>query len=173
MKAISPMPISYHCFEEQICVCAQSCLTLWDPMDCSPSGSSVHGILQARRLEQFAIPFPRGSFRPTDQTWLSCISCTGRQSSLLLQYLRSKWGNRNELGKFSRWWGVDMGWTEWDVLQGSGSCPVHVNSFGRQCCFIKSNGRFHTSFKVQLIVNGASLQKKWEANLSQKRGTAG
>ena len=37
----------------------QSCLTLWDPMDCSPSGSSVHGILQARILEWIAIPFSR------------------------------------------------------------------------------------------------------------------
>ena len=35
---------------------AQSCLTLCDPMDCSPPGSSVHGILQARILEWVAIP---------------------------------------------------------------------------------------------------------------------
>ena len=42
-------------------VCAkllQSCPTLWDPMDCSPLGSSVHGILQARILEWVAISFP-------------------------------------------------------------------------------------------------------------------
>ena len=36
-------------------MCAQSCLTLCDPMDCSPSGSSVHGIFQARILEWVAI----------------------------------------------------------------------------------------------------------------------
>ena len=36
---------------------AQSCLTLCDPMDCSPPGSSVHGILQARGLEWGAIAF--------------------------------------------------------------------------------------------------------------------
>ena len=40
---------------------AQSCPTS-DPMDCSPPGSSVHGILQARILEWGAIPFSRGSF---------------------------------------------------------------------------------------------------------------
>ena len=40
---------------------AQSCLTLWDPMDCSPPGSSVHGILQARILEWVAMPPSRGS----------------------------------------------------------------------------------------------------------------
>ena len=36
----------------------QSCLTLCDPMDCSPPGSSVHGILQARTLEWVACPPP-------------------------------------------------------------------------------------------------------------------
>ena len=40
---------------------AQSSITLCDPMDCSPPGSSVHGILQARILEWVAIPFSRGS----------------------------------------------------------------------------------------------------------------
>ena len=44
----------------------QSCLTLCDPMDCNPPGSCVHGILQARILEQVAIPFSRGSSRPRD-----------------------------------------------------------------------------------------------------------
>ena len=41
---------------------AQSCLTLCDPMDCSPPGSSVHGIFWARILEWIVIPFFRGSF---------------------------------------------------------------------------------------------------------------
>ena len=36
---------------------AQSCLTVCDPMDCSPSGSSVHEILQARILEWVTVPF--------------------------------------------------------------------------------------------------------------------
>ena len=43
---------------------AQSCLTLCHPMDCSPSGSSVRGILQARILERVAIPFSRGFSNP-------------------------------------------------------------------------------------------------------------
>ena len=47
---------------------AQLCPTLCDPMDCSPSGSSVHGILQARIPEWVAIPFSRGSSRPRDGT---------------------------------------------------------------------------------------------------------
>ena len=44
-----------------LCVCAQLlqlCLTLFDPEDCSPPGSSVCGILQARILEWVAIPPP-------------------------------------------------------------------------------------------------------------------
>ena len=53
---------------------AQSCQTLWDPMDCSPPGSSIHGILQARILEWVAIPFSRGSFCPRDQTCVSRIA---------------------------------------------------------------------------------------------------
>ena len=39
---------------------AQSCPTLYHSMDCSPPGSSLHGILQARILEWVAIPFSRG-----------------------------------------------------------------------------------------------------------------
>ena len=43
----------------RLCVLAQSCATLCDPGDCSPPGSSVHGILQARTLELVAISFSR------------------------------------------------------------------------------------------------------------------
>ena len=57
----------------------QSCLTLCDPMDCSLSGSSVHGIFQARVLEWIAISFSRGSSQPRNQTQISCIAgrCLG------------------------------------------------------------------------------------------------
>ena len=51
---------------------AQSCPILCDSMDCSLPSSSVHGILQAKMLEWVAIPFSWGSFRPRDQTWVSC-----------------------------------------------------------------------------------------------------
>ena len=67
---------------QYLCVCvlvAQSCPALCNPMDCSPPGSSIHGILQARILEWVAIPFSRGSSQPKDQTRVSCISCIGRQ----------------------------------------------------------------------------------------------
>ena len=51
----------------------QSCPTFRDPMDCSPPGSSVHGIFQARVLEWVAISFSRGSSHPRDRTHISCL----------------------------------------------------------------------------------------------------
>ena len=56
------------------CSVAKLCPTLWDPMDWRMPGSSVHGILQARILEWVASPFSRGSSRPRDRTWGSCIA---------------------------------------------------------------------------------------------------
>ena len=52
---------------------------LSDLIDCSPPGSSVPGILQARILEWVAIPSSRGSSRCRDQTRISYVSCIGRQ----------------------------------------------------------------------------------------------
>ena len=52
---------------------AQSCPTLCDSMDCSPPGSSIHGIYQARILEWVDISFSRGSSWPRDRTWVSCV----------------------------------------------------------------------------------------------------
>ena len=52
----------------------QSCLTLYNPMDFSLPGCSVHGILQLRILEWVAISFSRVSSPPRNQTWVSCLS---------------------------------------------------------------------------------------------------
>ena len=72
----------------------QPCLTLCDPMDCSPSGSSVHGILQAV-LEWVATAFSRGSSQHRDWTWVSCIEArffnwTTRSMSMPLRHLRAR-----------------------------------------------------------------------------------
>ena len=63
-----------------VCVCAQLLSHVWlcDPMNCSPPGFSVHGIFQARILEQVDISFCRGSSWPIDWTCVSCISCIDR-----------------------------------------------------------------------------------------------
>ena len=57
----------------------QSCPTLCDPMDCSPPGSSVHGILQARILEWVAMPSSRRSSQPRDWNHISYVFCIGRR----------------------------------------------------------------------------------------------
>ena len=49
------------CVCAQLCLCVQLCLTLCHPVNCSPPGSSVHGISQARILEWVAISSSRGS----------------------------------------------------------------------------------------------------------------
>ena len=65
---MSPFPL----IQKPVCAQSlQSCLTLCDPMDCSPPGSSVQGILQERILESVAMPSSRGPFRPRDQTSIS------------------------------------------------------------------------------------------------------
>ena len=53
---------------------AQSCSSLCNPMDYSLPGSSIHGISQGRILKWIAISFSRGSSRPRDRTWVSCIA---------------------------------------------------------------------------------------------------
>ena len=58
------------------CMCVSRSVvsnSLW-PLDCSPPGSSVHGILQARRLERVAIPLSGGPSWPRDQTPACCIA---------------------------------------------------------------------------------------------------
>ena len=70
------------------CVCcvlvAQSCQTLCNPTDCSPTGSSVHGILEERILKRLAVPSSRGSSRPRDRTLVSCTA--GRFFTVSIQF---------------------------------------------------------------------------------------
>ena len=76
----------------RVCVCAkslQSCPTLCDPMDCCPSDSSVHGILQARILEWVAVLSSRGSSQPREQTHISPVACLGWQVLSHWRYLGS------------------------------------------------------------------------------------
>ena len=66
----------------------QSCLTLWDPMDCSPPGSSVHGISQARILEQVTI-LCKESSQPRNQTHYLLHLLYWQTDSLPLSHLGS------------------------------------------------------------------------------------
>ena len=72
----------------------QSCPTLCDPVDCSPPGSSVHGILQARVLEWGAIAFSGRSRRHTVILYFSCDkNRTGLHDQIPLDWRKNRLGN--------------------------------------------------------------------------------
>ena len=71
----SPLVLPQPCCAKSL----QSCPALCNPMDCSPPGSSVHEILQARILEWVAMPSSRGSSPPKEGTSVSYVSCIGRR----------------------------------------------------------------------------------------------
>ena len=107
------------------CLCvSQSCLTLCDPMDCSPPGSSVHGILQARILEWVAISFSRGSSWSRNWTWVSCIAGrlftdwatrkTYNCSAVTLFKSTIKWSRKIILALWV--WGSLVHWTKASIL---------------------------------------------------------
>ena len=78
---------SHHC----VCVCMLSHFSpvwLCDPLDCSPPGSSVHGILQARTLKRVAIPSSRGPYQPGIKAHLWRL-LHGHGGSLPLSHLGS------------------------------------------------------------------------------------
>ena len=77
-----------------------------DAMDCSPPGSSVHGIFQAIILEWIAVSFSRGSSQPRNWTWISCIA--GR--------FFTDWVMReNQKGVMPPRWGIKPWFTMWQA----------------------------------------------------------
>ena len=84
---------SFILFLLYVCEVAQSCPTLCDPMGCSLSGSSVHGIFQARVLEWIAISFSRGSSRLRNRTQVSRIG--GRRFTIWAT--REAWGHLQKI----------------------------------------------------------------------------
>ena len=80
--------VSINIYQSYICVhlythtyvFSHSVLSLCDPLGCSPPGSSIHGIFQARTLEWVAISFSRGSSQPRNWT---CVSCTTQATQSL------------------------------------------------------------------------------------------
>ena len=99
--AVSQSPDMY------ICTCALSRVGLWDPMDCSLPGSSVHGIFQARKLEWIAISSSRESSRPGDRTHISCVSCICRRilyhRANLMLLLNNSWCQTGSILTTSLW----------------------------------------------------------------------
>ena len=101
-----------------MCVCTQSLndVQLCDPMNCSPPGSSLHGISQVRILEWVAISYSRGSSWPKDRTHVSCIgrwilyhwtTCKTIHISITTWYkVETQWVKNNALKKASAGWVV-------------------------------------------------------------------
>ena len=82
--------------------CAQLCMTLCGPLDCSPPGSSVTGIFQEGILEEVAISCVSWSSWCRDRTHVYCISCIDRQIPYHMYHLSNK--NDNIWSKtYSKW----------------------------------------------------------------------
>ena len=96
----------------------QSCLTLWDPLDCSLPGSSAHEMLQARILDWVAMASSRGSSWPRDRTHVSCSSCISGRLFLPLLWSRIWWHR-----KYS-----DPIWWFWEEKE----APVCMREKGKQ-----------------------------------------
>ena len=113
-KTIERSEIHTEIMEAQRKVCYslshRSHLTFCHPMDCSPPGSSVHGILQARILEWAAISFSRGSSWPRDQTRVSCIA--GRFFTVWARKYVNQMTMREVKGCFPEKWHWTKFWTK-------------------------------------------------------------
>ena len=97
----------------RMCVpCAQSCLTLCNPMDYTPPGFSVHGIFQARILEWVAIFSSRGS-SPSKMPELASLASPVLQSDSLLL---SHWG------VLSWAYNLSFKWLKWEWCCNNGNC---------------------------------------------------
>ena len=92
-------------FKESESEVSQSCLTLCDPMDCSPPEFSIHELFQARVLEWVAISFSRGSSWPRDQTgspalWADALLSEPPGEPLTL-LIKKKKKTKKSIGLFS------------------------------------------------------------------------
>ena len=103
-------PVPYPKLQHKIapvCSVVTLCLTLCHPMDCSPPGSSVREISQARILQWVAISFSRGSSLPRDWTHVSCISCISCISRQIL-YPWATWGAQDKHIQVRKRMGLDQ-----------------------------------------------------------------
>ena len=126
---------------------AQLCRTLCNCMDCSPPGSSVHGISQLRILEWVAISSSRGSSRPTDRTHVSCIG---------------------------RW--ILYHWTTWEIHWGKSSSsylPCCTFNSSNRLVYMHAHTHTHThthETKLGYASRGSSLfRKSWTKFLREKK----
>ena len=129
------------------CLVAQ---TLCNPLDYSPPGSSVHGILQARILLWLAISFSTGSSRPKDRTRVSCVSCTAGgfftrwTIHSIMVYIKNRDSHRN--------WSFSPGPHTYLLTTATHMAPVRGCHFGLSCyasfCSLGTSYSSRTSTKA-------------------------
>ena len=133
----------YYIINQWVSEVAQSCPTLFDPVDCSPPGSSIHGILQ-ERMEWVAISFSRGSSRPRDLTQVSHIAgrrfnlCATREAPTISKHkcvwvlwaISSKWLNTKRES-------FNLQPSQTEIVGNLGTCYLHFASEGGKFCGIK------------------------------------
>ena len=103
---------------DELCLVTKSCPSLCVPMDCSPPGSSVHRILQARTLEWVAISSSKVSSQLRDRTYISYV---GRQ----ILYHRATWDEpADSLPAGNPGWGVSSGGQDGSQAQERSSQPL-------------------------------------------------
>ena len=120
---------------------AQSCLILYNPMDCSPPSSSVRGIFQARILEWFTISSSRGYSGPRDQTYISFVSCIGRWILYYWCHLESPvcvhQQNQNPYVEILISYVMILGsWGLWEVAKSSGQSPYKLTNHRVWICVL-------------------------------------
>ena len=138
----------------------QSCPTVCDPVDYSPPGSSVHGILQARILKWVAISFLRGSSPPRDLTQVSHIA--GRRFKL--------WATREQPPKY---------WRHKTIITYShkSTCPMYTEAkqiktlqFGAEKGLLQDHARGWVSHVPKTLKSSkgfrkACLKARWEKDV--------
>ena len=134
---------------------AQSCPTLWNPMD-----YTVHGILQARILEWIAFLFSRGSSQPKDRTHVSCIA--GRFFTIR-EALRCHWPNpyQEEVFPFQ---GAHLQYN----LQGRIGQKSHPTANHAAILFIRVEAKCDQRLVAQTVKNLPAMQETWVQSLGRE-----
>ena len=142
------MTVSDH-FLPSGCMSAQLCLTLWDPINCSPPGSSAHGNFQARILEWVAVSSSRDSFQGS-YLRLRCL-LHWQVDSFPLSHLGSPswWQIREELNETCAW-----RWRNWVGVSALSYIrwTIHRSNTYLSLLFFPSGDLFIESFIPQLLI---------------------
>ena len=154
----------------------QLCLTLCDPTECSPPGSSVHGILWPGLPEWVAITFSRGFSRPRDQTRVSCIAgkfLSTEPPGKPLKVFKTFMFEGVTLYAKSKWWK-----TKWFFKMPASDAAVFVSLSSYQCyCFQRLTKLSMTGSDPETTPRSVgsflSSSRMWQASTRSQSGSSG